>query len=103
MRVVIENHVGRVHHGEQHPSLAEIRPIYAFVPEEFFGGTGFQKSRYLDSRWPSINCSANLYSVGSHVIPNPLKPVSIRSRCPVLREFLSRLATIAAVKGIEMN
>lgn len=99
MHTVIANQIGRVHHAAQHPGLAKTRPVYAFIPEDFFAENGYQKSRYLASRWPSINCSANPHAIGSHVIPDPGSPVNIRSRCPALREFLVRLESIAAIKA----
>lgn len=101
MHTVIANQLGRIHHATQHPDLAKTRPTYCFVPEGFFEESGLQKSRYLISRWPSINCGANPHAVGSHVIPDPKKPVSIRSSCPILREFLKRIEVIATVKTIQ--
>ena len=99
MHAIIANQIGRVHNAAQHPELAKIRPVYAFIPEVFFEESGFQKSRYLTSRWPSINCAANPHAIGSHLLPDPISPANIRSRCPVLREFLTRLEIIAAVKA----
>lgn len=98
MHTIIHHQLGRVHHAAGHPALQKTRPTYCFVPEAHFEENGFQKSRYLVSRWPGINCGANPLAVGSHVIPDPEKPVSIRNRCPVLREFLDRLEQIASVK-----
>lgn len=100
MHILIANQIGRIHHATGHPALQKTRRVYCWVPEAFFDEGGFQKSRYLASRWPSINCSANPLAVGSHVFPDPEKPVSIRSRCPILAEFLLRLETIAATKTI---
>jgi hypothetical protein len=100
MHVLIANQIGRIHHAVGHHALAQTRPVYAFIPEVHFEENGFQKGRYLVSRWPSINCTANPNGVGSHVIPDPTRPAKPRSRCPVLREFLTRLETIAAVKTI---
>ncbi len=98
MIVRIANQTGRIHHAAQHSSLQETRPCYAFVPEEYFVEGGFSKTRYLASRWPSINCTANPNAVGSHVIPDAGKPVSPRSRCPILREFKTQLKIVASVK-----
>lgn len=98
MHAIIANQIGRIHHAAGNVSLAKIRPVYAFVPEEHFGANGFLKGRYLISLWPGINCGANPLSVGSHVIPDLERPVSIRNRCPVLREFLDRVEQIASVK-----
>lgn len=98
MILLIANTIGRVHHAVQHPDLAKTRPAYAFVPEEFFGAGRLARGRYLVSLWPSINCSANPYGIGSHVLPDLGKPVALKSRCPVLREFLSRMETIATIK-----
>ncbi len=92
------NLIGRVHHAIQHPALEKTRPVYCFIPEEHFGENGFEKGRYLASRWPSVNCSSNPLAIGSHVIPSE-KPVNPRSRCPVLREFLARLEIVAEVKN----
>lgn len=100
MHAVINQQLGRVHHAAGHPAVAKTRPVYCWIPEQFFDEGGFEKSRYLVSRWPSINCSANPLGVGSHVIPDPGKPANLRSRCPILAEFLRRLETIAAVKTI---
>lgn len=100
MHVIVNQEIGRVHHAAGHPAVAKTRPIYCWIPEDHFEENGFQKGRYLTSRWPSINCSANPLAVGSHVIPDPEKPVSIQSRCPILAEFLRRLEKIAAVKTI---
>ena len=99
MHAVIAQQLGRIHHALQHPALRKTRPTYCFVPEDFFGEHGMEKSRYLASRWPSINCGANPLAVGSHVIPDPQNPVSMRSRCPILSEFLRKLETIATVKS----
>lgn len=99
MHALVNNTLGRVHRAAGHSALQKTRPTYCFVPEEHFGENGFEKSRYLVSRWPSVNCSANPLAVGSHIIPDPARPVNIRSRCPILREFLARLESIAAVKN----
>jgi hypothetical protein len=99
MIAVIAGHIGRVHHALQHPALRKTRPCYAFIPEQHFSVAGFEKSRHLISRWPSINGGANPLAVGSHVVPDPENPVSIRSRCSVLKEFLTKLETIAIVKS----
>lgn len=100
MHIIINQQIGRIHHAAGHPALAKTRPVYAYVPESHFEENGFQKGHYLISRWPSINCAANPLAVGSHVIPDPEKPANLRSRCPILAEFLRRLETIAAVKSI---
>jgi hypothetical protein len=99
MHTIIANQIGRIHHAAGNTNLQKTRPTYCFVPEEHFSETGLEKSRYLASRWPSINSGANPHAIGSHVVPDPQLPVSIRSRCPVLREFLNRLETIAMVKS----
>ena len=98
MIIEIAGKTGRVHYAVQHPALRKTRPCYAFAPEEFFGENGFEKSRCLASRWPSVNCSANPNGIGSHMLPDPGKPVSNRSRCPVLREFLQHLKSVATIK-----
>jgi hypothetical protein len=98
MHAIISNSIGRIHHAAGHPDLRRTRPVFCWVPEEFFDADGFQRGRYLVSRWPSINCSANPLAVGSHVIPDVENPVNIRSRCPVLREFLVRLEQLASIK-----
>lgn len=100
MHAVINGQIGRVYHAAAHPALAKTRPTYAFVPEVFYDGTGLNRGRYLISRWPGISCSANPLAVGSHVIPDVTRPANIRSRCPILREFLARLEHVAAVKSI---
>lgn len=100
MIFIIANQMGRIHHATGHHALQKTRPVYCWIPEGFFNGNGFEKSRYLVSRWPGINCSANPNAIGSHVLPDPEKPADFRSRCPVLREFLARLETVAAVKSI---
>jgi hypothetical protein len=100
MIFIIANNIGRIHHATGNKNLLKTRPTYCYVPEEFFGPEGFQKSRYLVSRWPSINCSANPLAVGSHVIPDASRPVNLRSRCPILADFLQHIETIAAVKTI---
>lgn len=99
MTLVVGNQFGRVHHAAGNHCLQETRPTYAFVPMEHFTAKGFQKDRYLASPWPEINCGANRHSVGSHVLPDPQKPVTSRSKCPVLTEFLTRLETLASVKA----
>jgi hypothetical protein len=99
MHAVINQRLGRVHHAAGNLELQKTRPVYAFVPEEFFGAGGFERNRYLASRWPSINCGANPLAIGSHVIPDPGKPADLRSRCPILAEFLDRVETIAAIKS----
>jgi hypothetical protein len=96
--LIAANQIGRVHHAAQHSSLVKTRPCYCFVPEEFFQKNGFEKGRYLASRWPGINCSANPLGIGSHILPDPQKTVSNRTRCQVLREFLWRLEIVATVK-----
>ena len=100
MYALIANHRGRIHHGAGHSALQKTRPTYAFVPEEFVTESGFARTRYLASRWPSINASANPLAIGSNVLPDATKPVSPRNRCPILREFLTRLESIAAVRTI---
>lgn len=100
MHAIVNQEIGRIHHAAGNHALAKTRPVYCWVPEGFFAEGGFQKGRYLVSRWPSINCSANPLGIGSHVIPDPEKPVSIRSRCPILAEFLTKLEKIAAIKTI---
>ncbi len=99
MHAIISCQIGRVLHAASHAALRKTRPTYAFIPEEFFDADGFQRGRYLVSQWPSINCGANPLAIGSHVIPDPENPVNIRSRCPVLAEFLRRIETIAAIKN----
>ena len=99
MHAVIHNHLGRIHHAAGHPDIQKTRPTYAFIPELFFNETGLDRCRYLASPWPSINCSANPLAVGSHVIPDPARPTSIKSKCPILREFLDRLAAIVPGKA----
>ena len=99
MHVVISQNLGRILHATGHPVLQKTRPTYCFVLEEFFDENGFRKEKYLISRWPSINCSANPLGVGSHVIPDTERPFENKFRCPVLREFLRRLETFAAIKA----
>ena len=99
MILIAGNHIGRVHHAAGNKHLQKTRPTYCFVPEEFFHENGLAKRRYLASRWPSINCTANPFGIGSHIIPNLDKPVSIRCRCPVLAKFLQRLEQVATVKN----
>lgn len=99
MHAIIAQQIGRIHHAAGHPALVKTRPTYAFVPEAFFDESGFQRGCYLASRWPGINCGANPLAVGSHVIPDSERPVNIRSRCPILAEFLRRLETFAAIKN----
>lgn len=100
MTLLLKNHIGRVHHAAGNKHLQETRPTYCYIPEEFFGENGYEKSRYLVSRWPSINAGANPLAVGSHVLPDAARPANLRSRCPILREFLARLESIATVKTI---
>ena len=99
MLTIIANQIGRIHHAAGDKSIQVTRPVYAFVPEEFFSREGgMAKNLYLTSRWPGINAGANPMSVGSHVFPDAEKPANIRSRCPILKEFLNRLEEIAIVK-----
>lgn len=98
MIAVIAGHIGRIHHAVQHPALKKTRPCYCFVPEECFDSAGWNRGRYLISRWPSCNCSANPLAIGSHVIPDPERPANIRSRCPILKKFITRLETVATIK-----
>jgi hypothetical protein len=98
MHALVNNTLGRIHHAAGHPALPKNRPTYAFIPEEFFGETGLNRGRYLVSRWPVINCSANPDTIRSQVIPDPEKPADLRSRCPILREFLRRLERLTAGK-----
>lgn len=98
MHAVIHNFLGRIHHAASHPDLSVTRPVYAFIPELFFNENGLDRCRYLASPWPSINCSANPLAIGAHVLPDPTRPASIKSKCPILREFLDRLATIVPAK-----
>ena len=100
MHTVIADSIGRVLHAAGHPDLSKTRPVYAYVPEEYFGPEGFRRAGYLRSPWPSINAGANPLAVGSHVIPDPARPVCIRSRCPILIEFLTQLAAIAPAKSV---
>jgi hypothetical protein len=100
MQIVIAHQTGRIHHAVGHSALQKNRPTYAFLPDGFVVGGGFAKAQYLVSRWPSINAGANPHAIGSHIIPDASKPVSPRSHCLILREFLARLKTIAAVKAI---
>jgi len=98
MILITANTIGRVHHAVQNQAFGKTRPVYCYVPEEFFLPTGFDLRNYLMSRWPSINCGANPNAIGSHAIPDPGKPVPQKSRCLILREFLRRLEVIATVK-----
>ena len=98
MHTLIHDHLGRVLHAASHPDLARVRPTFAFVPEGLFNGDGFSRSAYLCSHWPCLNMDANPLSVGSHVMPDPDRPVSIRSRCQILAQFLQQLAHIVACK-----
>lgn len=93
--LIAGNQIGRIFYGIQHPAFRKTRPLYAFVPEHHFSSNEFQKNRYLLSRWPSINCGANPFGIGSHVVPDPLRSVSPRSRCNVLAEFIRRLETVS--------
>lgn len=102
MHAIIADQSGRIYHGASHSALQKTRPTYAFIPAEFVTERGFAKCRYLTSRWPSINASANPLAIGSHVLPDATKPVSPRSRCPVLREFLTQVELIAAVKANQL-
>ncbi len=95
MHAIIANQIGRIHHAVTQQDLATTRPVYAYIPEEYYGPDGLDRGRYLASRWPEINRGANPLAVGRHVIPDPKHPADLRSRCPVLREFLARLETIA--------
>jgi hypothetical protein len=97
-RLVIAGKTGRVYHAIQHPNLRKTRPCFCFVPDEFIEGKVFDKNRYLASRWPSANCTANPNGIGSHAMPDLGKPVSPKSRCPILREFLRQLETVAKIK-----
>ena len=99
MHAIISQQIGRLHYAAGHSALAKTRRVYCWIPEAYFSELGFSKSRYLASRWPGINAGANPLAVGSHVIPDPEKPANIRSRCPILAEFLRRLETIAAIKN----
>ena len=101
MQIVIADQTGRIHHAAGHSALQQTRPTYAFLPDGFVAEGGYAKAQYLASRWPSINAGANPHAIGSHMIPDASKPVTPRSRCPILREFLIRLITIAAVKANE--
>ncbi len=103
MQAIIANQSGRIHHAAGHSALQKTRPTYAFLPVGFMVEGGFTKALYLASRWPSINAGANPHALGSHIIPDASKPVSPHSRCPVLREFLTRLKIVAAVKTIQTN
>lgn len=103
MTLRIVHQTGRIFHAAQHPALAVVRPCYAFVPKNHFGANGFEKPRYLTSRWPAINAGANPHAIGSHILPDPKRPVKLRSKCPTLREFLTNLQTIAAVKATPTN
>lgn len=98
MHIVIGKQTGRIFYAHGQTDLQQTRPVYAFVPNEFFDGDVFQKQSYLASRWPPTNCGANPYAVGSHVIPNPNKPVLANSACPILVEFVMRLKQIVPVK-----
>ena len=99
MHLIIANKIGRIHHATGHPVLQKTRPTYCFVLEEFFDENGFRKEKYLISRWPSINCSANPLAFGSHVIPDTSRPLENKFRCPILREFLHRLEIFAVIKA----
>ncbi|MFN4804525.1 MAG: hypothetical protein ACK56K_04640 [Akkermansiaceae bacterium] len=98
MHLVIEKQTGRIFYALGQTDLQQTRPVYAFVPDDFFEGDQFLKRSYLASRWPSAHCGANPNALGSHVIPNPNKPVLPNSTCPILAEFVMRLKQIASVK-----
>ncbi len=98
MLAIIADQLGRIHHAAGHPDLAITRPVYCWIPEEHFGPEGFRRKDYLGSGWPSINFAANPLALGSHVLPDPARPVNIKSRCPILREFLTQLAAIVPAK-----
>jgi hypothetical protein len=103
MHAVIAGHRGCICYAVQHPDLSKSRPAYAFIADGFLTESGFEKSRYLTSRWPSINAGANPNAIGSHILPDPSRPVKLRSKCPAFREFLTNLKTIAAVKATSTN
>jgi hypothetical protein len=90
---------GRIYQASGHPAFLALRPCYCFVPAEFIDADGFRKSDYLASRWPGISCGANPLAIGSHIIPDLQKPANLRSRCPVLAEFLRRLEILAVTKS----
>ena len=98
MLAIIAGQKGRIHHGAAHSALQKTRPTYAFLPAEFITEGGFAKAKYLASRWPSINAGANPNAIGSHILPDATKPVSPRSKCPILAEYLTRVEVIANVK-----
>jgi hypothetical protein len=90
---------GTVFLASGHPDFTKLRPTFCFVPDEFFNSGEFDRSAYMASRWPSINCSANENAIGSHIFPDPEKPVDPKENSLVFRNFLSRLETIAAIKS----
>jgi len=99
MHTIIHRHLGRIFHAAAHPDLIVTRPTYAFIPEEYFDASGFQRTRYLKSDWPHINVGANPLAIGSHVIPDTNRPANIRSKCPILNEFLIRLEINTTIKN----
>ncbi len=101
MLAVIANQTGRIYHAAGLADLQQTRPTYAFVPLEHFSAKSFQKGRYLASTWPSINANANPNAIGSHILPDVAKPVSQRSKCAMLAEFITRLQSIAAIKSVK--
>ncbi len=101
MLALIAGRIGRIFQAAGQPDLQQTRLIYAFVPFDFFDEAGFKRQRYLASRWPSCNCAANPHAVGSHVIPDLARPVSSRSKCPILAEFLTRLISLATIASSE--
>lgn len=98
MHAVIANHIGRIHHAAGQADLQLTRPTYAFVPEECISANAFDHRRYISGRWPSVNAGANPHAIGSHVMPDPERPVDPLCQCPVLAEFLTRIEPIALVK-----
>jgi hypothetical protein len=90
---------GTLYQAAAHPDFAKLRPCHCFVPEQFISGSGLLKTAYLASRWPGINCGANVNAIGSHILPDMNHPISPDCECPELAEFLRQLRQAADIKS----
>lgn len=88
---------GRIYHAYAQKDIQEVRPLYAFVPNNLIKNGKLDIDEYSSKRWDSINCGANQEAIGSHLFPDISKPVNQieLQKDENIIAFFSRLKTLS--------